>query len=60
MKRSELIELARKNGVNVEQYGEWRHIFVMRSNGNFEEIKCCKKLSTLIKFLSDNNIKINN
>lgn len=58
MKKSELIELARKNGVIVYPiYWGWR---IDVCNNNCEKLMTSKKLSTLIKFLADNNIKINN
>lgn len=58
MKRSELIELARKNGVQVVRFcsGWFADITDSKYTMGFRRVK----LSTLIKFLSDNNIKINN
>ena len=58
MKKAELIELARKNGVTVMNVcGKWWADITKPKNLN---LKIDIKLSTLIKFLSDNNIKINN
>jgi hypothetical protein len=61
MKRSELIELARKTGVIVRNYysKSW-FCFITINETQTEWVKEAKHLKTLIKFLADNNIKINN
>ena len=58
MKKSELIELAQRNGVQVvRSCGKWfADITDSRYTMGFRRVK----LSILIKFLADNNIKINN
>ena len=57
MKKSELIELAQKNGVQVvRSCSRWyADITDSKYTMGFRV-----KLSALIKFLADNNIKINN
>jgi hypothetical protein len=61
MKKSEFIELARKNGVTViNYYGKSWFCFITINKTQIEGIKETKHLKTLIKFLTDNKIKINN
>jgi len=59
--KKEMLELARKKGVTVRNYyaNDWL-CFVILEGNNVKHIKETAKLSTLIKFLSDNKIKINN
>jgi len=59
--KKEMLELARKKGVNVMQCAvdNWL-CYVSLEGNNVKHIKETAKLSTLIKFLSDNKIKINN
>ncbi len=59
--KKELIGLARKGGVTVRNYyaNDWL-CFVILEDNNVKHIKGTATLSILIKFLSDNKIKINN
>ena len=58
--KKELLELARKKGVVIRSLtwtNKWvAHIIVKQESRTIVR----KKLSTLIKFLADNKIKINN
>jgi hypothetical protein len=60
MKKSELIALAQKKGVAIG-FNLSSSMWVADIDCPQEyQIKCEKKISKLIKFLADNNIKIKN
>ena len=59
--KKELLELARKKGVIVMEYAVNTWVcYVSLDNNSVKYIKETAKLSTLIKFLAKNKIKINN
>jgi len=62
MNKSELIKLAQKNGVKIIYlYSSLKgDIWCADVENTDREIARYTKLSELIKFLTDNNIKINN
>jgi hypothetical protein len=61
MKKAELLELAQKHGVTVRNYysKSW-FCFITINETQTEWVRETKHLKTLIKFLTDNKIKINN
>ena len=59
--KKELLELARKKGVDVMECAVDNWVcYVSLEGNNVKYIKETAKLSTLIKFLAKNQIKINN
>ena len=62
MNKSELIKLAQKNGVKIIYlYSSLKgDIWCADIENTHSELARKSKLSELIKFLTDNNIKINN
>ncbi len=60
MNKSELIKLAQKNGVKIIYLYSSLKGWCADIENTHSELARKSKLSELIKFLTDNNIKINN